>query len=136
MSALGQKQTFAVQKGMSALPPKADMCDATRDVRFVPKADIEPSLTACPGWLSRAVNGRSSRHLVGVQGPAAPAVAARRLGTKMPPITNANPAISAGVTGSPRNKLASRIATIRLSVRYMTTRDGGSQRSAQVKSEN
>jgi hypothetical protein len=24
MSALGQKQTFAVQKGMSALPPKAD----------------------------------------------------------------------------------------------------------------
>ena len=39
MSALGQKQTFAVQKGMSALPPKADMCSATRDVRFVPKAD-------------------------------------------------------------------------------------------------
>ena len=25
MSALGQKQTFAVQKGMSALPPKADI---------------------------------------------------------------------------------------------------------------
>ena len=24
MSALGQKQTYAVQKGMSALPPKAD----------------------------------------------------------------------------------------------------------------
>ena len=40
MSALGQKQTFAVQKAMSALPPKADMCGATRDVRFVPKADI------------------------------------------------------------------------------------------------
>src|SRR5262249_61970379 len=36
MSALGQKQTFAVQKGMSALPPKADMCGATRDVRFGP----------------------------------------------------------------------------------------------------
>ena len=33
MSALGQKQTFAVQKVMSALPPKADMCGATRDVR-------------------------------------------------------------------------------------------------------
>jgi hypothetical protein len=32
MSALGQKQTFATQKGMSALPPKADMCGATRDV--------------------------------------------------------------------------------------------------------
>ena len=26
MSALGQKQTFARQKVMSALPPKADMC--------------------------------------------------------------------------------------------------------------
>jgi hypothetical protein len=31
MSALGQKQTYAVQKGMSALPPIADMCSATRD---------------------------------------------------------------------------------------------------------
>ena len=40
MSALGQKRTFAVQKGMSALPPKADMCSATRHVRFVPIADI------------------------------------------------------------------------------------------------
>ena len=40
MSALGQKQTYAVQKAMSALPPIADMCGATRDVRFVPKADI------------------------------------------------------------------------------------------------
>ena len=40
MSALGQKQTFAVHKRMSALPPKADMCSATRHVRFVPKADI------------------------------------------------------------------------------------------------
>ena len=39
MSALGQEQTFAVQEGMSALPPKADMCSATRDVRFVPKAN-------------------------------------------------------------------------------------------------
>ena len=25
---------------MSALPPKADMCSATRDVRFVPIADM------------------------------------------------------------------------------------------------
>jgi hypothetical protein len=40
MSALGQKQTFAVQTIMSALPPIADMCGATRDVRFVPIADI------------------------------------------------------------------------------------------------
>jgi hypothetical protein len=58
MFALGQKQTYAVQKGMSALrpvatakadmpqmimsalPPKADTCVATRDVRFGPIADI------------------------------------------------------------------------------------------------
>jgi hypothetical protein len=40
MSALGQKQTCAVQEGMSALPPKADMCAATSDVRLVPIADI------------------------------------------------------------------------------------------------
>jgi len=39
MSALGHKQTFALQKVMSALPPKADMCGATMDVRFGPKAD-------------------------------------------------------------------------------------------------
>ena len=40
MSALGHKRTFAAQKGRSALPPKADMCGATRDVRFVPIADM------------------------------------------------------------------------------------------------
>jgi hypothetical protein len=41
MSALGQKQTCAVHKGMSALPPKADMCGATAYVCFGPKADID-----------------------------------------------------------------------------------------------
>ena len=41
MSALGQKQIFAVQNVMSALPPKADICGATADVCFVPIADIE-----------------------------------------------------------------------------------------------
>ena len=30
---------------MSALPPRADMCGATRDVRFVPRADISPVST-------------------------------------------------------------------------------------------
>ena len=40
MSALGQKQTCAAQKGMSALHPIADMCGATQNVRLVPKADI------------------------------------------------------------------------------------------------
>jgi hypothetical protein len=40
VSALGHKQTFAVQNGMSALPPKADICSAPANVRFVPIADI------------------------------------------------------------------------------------------------
>ena len=40
MSALGQNRTCAVQNGMSALPPKADMCSALANVRFVPIADI------------------------------------------------------------------------------------------------
>jgi hypothetical protein len=46
MSALGQKRTFAVQNGMSALPPRADMCGALGDVRFVPKADIDRQFEA------------------------------------------------------------------------------------------
>jgi hypothetical protein len=40
MSALGQKRTFAPQKAVSALPPKADICSAPAHVRFGPKADI------------------------------------------------------------------------------------------------
>jgi hypothetical protein len=43
MSALGQKQTFAMQKGMSALLPTADMCGETGDVRYGPIADIRLS---------------------------------------------------------------------------------------------
>ena len=43
MSALGHKRTFAVQTGMSALPPKADICSAIVHVRFVPEADIAPA---------------------------------------------------------------------------------------------
>jgi len=39
MSAFGQKQTFAAQNGMSALPPIADIRGAKTNVRFVPKAD-------------------------------------------------------------------------------------------------
>src|SRR5262245_25823181 len=59
MSALGQKQTFAVQEAMSAftpnsdresrhpqnvmsaLPPKAEMCGALAHVCFGPKADMD-----------------------------------------------------------------------------------------------
>jgi hypothetical protein len=39
MSALGQKQTFAAHTPMSALHLKADMCAATGDVCYGPKAD-------------------------------------------------------------------------------------------------
>jgi hypothetical protein len=45
MSALGQKQTYAVQNGMSALHPKADMCSALADVSFGPIADIATEST-------------------------------------------------------------------------------------------
>ena len=40
MSALGQKQTSARVRVMSALPPKADIDNDGRDVRFVPKATL------------------------------------------------------------------------------------------------
>jgi hypothetical protein len=40
MSALGQTQTFRCVRGMSALPPKADMCSALAHVCFGPIADI------------------------------------------------------------------------------------------------
>src|SRR5262249_54282465 len=39
MSALGQKRTLRGVRPMSALPPKADIAEHRRDVRFVPKAD-------------------------------------------------------------------------------------------------
>jgi hypothetical protein len=40
MVALGHKRTFGPTITVSALPPRADMCGATRDVRYGPKADI------------------------------------------------------------------------------------------------
>src|SRR5215469_16809109 len=40
MSALGQKRTLQCILVMSALPPKADIAERDRHVRFVPKADI------------------------------------------------------------------------------------------------
>jgi hypothetical protein len=52
VSALGQKQTCAAQKVMSALPLKADMCGAKVNIRFVPIADIE---IKCAARLSMAV---------------------------------------------------------------------------------
>jgi hypothetical protein len=41
MSALGQKQTFAVHQPMSALAPKADIRSALTHVRFGPIADMK-----------------------------------------------------------------------------------------------
>jgi hypothetical protein len=40
MFALGQKRTLKRLHLMSALPPKADIAERDRHVRFVPKADI------------------------------------------------------------------------------------------------
>src|SRR5262249_53386741 len=41
-SASGQKRTFEHVRAMSALPPIADIGTQSRDVRFVPIADIGP----------------------------------------------------------------------------------------------
>ena len=48
MSALGQKRTFAVQKGMSALPPKADISDG----QFLSEI-----------WVGRAFAGDPSKQI-------------------------------------------------------------------------
>jgi hypothetical protein len=37
---MGQKQTLDCRLLMSAIPPKADIAERDRHVRFVPKADI------------------------------------------------------------------------------------------------
>jgi hypothetical protein len=55
MSALDQKQTSAPQKIVSALPPKADMCGAARDVRYGPKAD-KPHCSMIYSITSSALN--------------------------------------------------------------------------------
>ena len=56
MSALGHKQTRAVHKPMSALPPKADICRHQAHVRFVPEADIREI-----AWRSLCHSKRRSR---------------------------------------------------------------------------
>jgi hypothetical protein len=70
MSALGHKQTFAVQNGMSALPPIADICSAQAHVRFVPTADIGWSVEMSAKCQDRthAVQPKSLLgHLIGGQ---------------------------------------------------------------------
>ena len=70
MSALGHKQTFAVQNAMPALPPKADMYGALAHVRFVPIAarlkkwgryQPPPFGFTKLGCLRQLIAGRSSR---------------------------------------------------------------------------
>ena len=43
MSAMGQKRTFAVQNGMSALPPIADIRRLGCNVRLVPLPRLAPA---------------------------------------------------------------------------------------------
>jgi len=67
MSALGQKRTCAMQKGMSALPPKATSNAARCDVPFGPKPDIaflfDDLVGACeqPVMVSAGGERRQSR---------------------------------------------------------------------------
>ena len=62
MSALGQKQTYAVQNGMSALPPKAT---AKADISpwvmsaLHPKADMCSATSACPLWANSGHCGQA-----------------------------------------------------------------------------
>jgi hypothetical protein len=55
MSALGHERTFAVQYGMSALPPKADIRQHEWNVRFGPKADIRTSFDHLVGTTMSVV---------------------------------------------------------------------------------
>ena len=67
MSALGQKQTFALRNAMSALPLKADMCGANRNVRFVPKADIAVSLDHFVSCQENAIRYGDAKRLGGFE---------------------------------------------------------------------
>jgi len=60
MSALGHKRTYAVQNGMSALPPIADMRSALAYVRKVPIADIvcRPANALGIGRIARLAGGK------------------------------------------------------------------------------
>lgn len=58
MSALDQKQTFAAQKGVSALPPKADIrrCDWNVLPEPAHKRLIIPGAAAMPGLVGSLVS--------------------------------------------------------------------------------
>ena len=71
MSALGQKQTSAHVRVMSALPPKADIGTQSRNVRFVPKADI---LRGGRDWRYSITSSATARSCGGNVSPSAFAV--------------------------------------------------------------
>jgi hypothetical protein len=48
MSALGQKQTLAHVRVMSALPPKADIAESDWHVRFVPQTEVKSQIRLAP----------------------------------------------------------------------------------------
>jgi hypothetical protein len=60
MSALGQKRTLDCRPLMSALPPKADIGTQSKNVRFVPKADIPPFQSIVVGADGSCIAGRLS----------------------------------------------------------------------------
>jgi hypothetical protein len=62
MSALGHERTFAPQKVMSALPPKADMCGATAHVCYGPEADMSITLGPVEFSLLRSALKRCRLH--------------------------------------------------------------------------
>jgi hypothetical protein len=62
MSGLGQKQPFAVDQPMSALPPNSNIDCVFRHVCFGPKADIAVFLIR---QLDRLVGASNKRWLLG-----------------------------------------------------------------------
>ena len=54
-------------KGMSALPPKADMCSAKRNVRYVPIADMRASLDHFVGALDELYGHIEAKRLGGLK---------------------------------------------------------------------
>src|SRR5262245_49896011 len=67
MSAMGQYRTSRSVKGMSALPPKADIGTQPRDVRFVPKADIERLIANLVGATDQRMRNCNAERLRGFQ---------------------------------------------------------------------
>jgi hypothetical protein len=55
MSALGQKQTFAVQNRMSALPPKADIARAVRGGEIAWRSRVILDLRICSSYQRKLV---------------------------------------------------------------------------------